>query len=388
MKLVDLAQFANQPETPTVIFAPERCLHRRHKEVSCQLCFGNCPTQAIIAGKPVAFDASRCISCGLCLHICPVDAFSTSGNRESRLKQTVRSLEGHRVELACSCKENMAVTKANVDVIVEVNPCLAMISLPTLLEMATQLKSKSGRDDEAVLWLNDEPCDGCPIGSVQSEISRTVDAANKMLATYGEKVEVLTCQGASERLGRQRKKQVMQQKSRRYSRRDFFRSLAKPELDKSDDADNALQQLPNSRKSLLNGLKSLSLPIAPQMDMSGLPFGSVVIEGECVACGLCARFCPSEALVFEKVEHIFHIKFKSAGCLGCNICTLACPTKAVELNSTVDTNKLLSGVVDLLVTGELASCQECGMDCAIDQDEPLCFVCQWRKTLPESDVYG
>ncbi|MBR4235278.1 MAG: 4Fe-4S binding protein [Clostridia bacterium] len=43
--------------------------------VSCGLCAGNCPVEAISEGDgKYLIDAEKCISCGLCAENCPVGA--------------------------------------------------------------------------------------------------------------------------------------------------------------------------------------------------------------------------------------------------------------------------------------------------------------------------
>jgi ferredoxin len=202
------------------------------------------------------------------------------------------------------------------------------------------------------------------------------------------------------------KRPVEQGNQARYTRRGLFRSLTAPverafesepdtsrvnapsSLKNAESEGAGLQRLPEARQSLVRSLRRLGQPVESHIDVKGLPFGSVSIEGECVACGLCARFCPSEALTFEEDAGNFSINFTTTACLDCTICALICPTKAVEMRHTVESNHLLVGAAETLLTGDLAKCQECGMSCAADQDEPLCFVCRWRKTIPVADIYG
>ena len=57
------------------------------KCIRCGQCARNCPTQAIIIGKPRTEEISqiflnKCIFCGLCEEICPVDAMKLSNEYE------------------------------------------------------------------------------------------------------------------------------------------------------------------------------------------------------------------------------------------------------------------------------------------------------------------
>lgn len=43
--------------------------------ISCGVCAGECPTEAISEGDGIyVIDADKCIDCGACANACPVDA--------------------------------------------------------------------------------------------------------------------------------------------------------------------------------------------------------------------------------------------------------------------------------------------------------------------------
>ena len=404
--MTSFLQFATQLDTPTVSLAPDQCVRRLHKEAPCNFCFETCPTGAITKADPVALDLERCVNCGLCLHLCPTEAFTRPDNRAGKLLNVLASLSDNQVELACPSKANMAATRADVGAIVEVKPCLASISPSTLLSAASKKNDQKDPGQSTSVWLNDEPCAECPIGSVQDQIVRVAEMTNRLLDAVGSESRVLTFRSSPQLLGNKVKRRRVEQGNRmRYSRRGFLQSLLNPvekaleegresnasaaaALSNESDRDRGLPRLPESRRALINSLKSLEQTADTEFDATGSTFGSVTVEGECVACGLCARICPTDALVFEEKSGKFGIEFVIAGCLGCSLCELICPTKVVKMKHVVEVEKLLSASVDTLVTGDLAKCQECGMSCAAGQDEPLCFVCRWRKSVPNSDIYS
>ncbi len=392
--LDSLVRIADRIETAPVSLKLERCLRRRHKEAPCRRCIEACPSQAITEGEPVALDAERCAGCGLCLHICPTEAFLGPGDGGSKLLRVLGSLDEGDVELACDRKADLSLARAKVSYVVKVKPCLASLSLPTLLAAVIQKKTSHRTGLATNIWLNDEPCRTCPIGAVQSEVRRTMAAANRLLAAFGLGARIFTYRGSPELLPRnQRKRPVVQGDIPHYSRRDFFGSLrnqtrrawvnlAAESL--AEDIPPAVEdklphQLPSGRRSLTRILYHLGQPAVESIEASGLSLGTVSINRDCTACGLCARLCPSGALTFAGHDRRFTIGFTPVDCLGCTICTLICPSKAASFRPEVDTRSLVAGAPQTLHAGRLGSCRVCGAHCTERHNEPLCFVCQRRQ---------
>jgi len=391
--LDSIARIVDQFEAAPINLAPEWCLRRRHKQAPCRRCLEACPTQAITEGDPVALDIERCVGCGLCLHLCPTEAFGP-GDRAGKLLEVLGLLSDDRVELACGRKDSLALTRAEVTYVVEVKPCLAILSLPTFLAAVAQRTAMDRSGHTGRLWLNDEPCADCPIGSVQSEVRRMVETANRLLAAFGQGPCFFTYSGSPDLLaGEPQERPVVQGDLPRYSRRGFFDSLRRqaqgalvsvvaeslPAESRPAVEDKLPHRLPPGRRSLARVLTRLGQPTVERIETTGLPLAAVSIEGDCTACSLCARFCPSGALAFAADEGHFVINFTAVNCLGCTICSLICPTRAVAFEPEVETRQLVKGAPRTLRAGELAPCQGCGVPCAAGDDEPLCFVCRQRQ---------
>jgi formate hydrogenlyase subunit 6/NADH:ubiquinone oxidoreductase subunit I len=60
--------------------------------------------------------------------------------------------------------------------------------------------------------------------------------------------------------------------------------------------------------------------------------GSIAIDvGKCILCGLCAKRCPSRAIVVNKAERRWDIDRLS--CCTCAACVEVCPTKCLTMET-------------------------------------------------------
>jgi MinD superfamily P-loop ATPase len=67
-------------------------------------------------------------------------------------------------------------------------------------------------------------------------------------------------------------------------------------------------------------------------------------EIACINCGSCRRFCPVDAIPYERLRH----QVDMAICVGCTICYAVCPVDAVEVtNSDGSGQRVLLDVQDM-----------------------------------------
>lgn len=390
-----LAPFEGQP----ISLQPDQCLNGRHKEAGCHRCASACPTQAITlhphndrsSHGPLLprLDDEGCVRCGLCLHACPTDVFSQAGSPEAKLAQTISNLPDAPLALVCSRHPDPATTAAPVAAVVRHQRCLAALSLSHLIDLS--------HNEQRDLWLDDIPCIGCPIGSVQPFIIQTAAAANRLLQAFNRPLAIHTRLNQPDLLAAETSpKPVLEGNQPKLSRRGLFSALGKvtqpaePQTDSSSSpptsgpvpvSQRLPHHLPASRQRLHQQLAHLGEPAEQPVETAGLPFANIEINvNACSACRLCARFCPTEALEFVADVDRFGISFKPAICLDCGICAVACPEDAVSFIPELFPRDLITDKRQWLVAGNLTSCTSCGEPTAVPPNAAntplLCYSCR------------
>jgi Fe-S-cluster-containing hydrogenase component 2 len=362
---------------------PERCLNRRHKESKCALCLA-CPTGAITAvGMSVQVSAEKCVACGLCASVCPTEAYIVKGPALADLLRLASNGRGVVLEAACPRRSPFERSRTSASAVLRVS-CLAWLSPSLLIAMLAQ--GVTG------LWLDDTACAACPIGGAREAIVRSVDTANQLLGLFGRSPAVDLYTGSPERLGKTRGLEVWDPQRPVYSRRDLFtafrRVAAQAAVRVADQAMPAPapaklpHHLPAQRALLSVALPHLMVEGAPAGSLSGLPLGRVEVSQACTACGLCARLCPTGALVFAQAGERYSLSFSITKCLGeaCRLCRLICPVQAVGFAGQASPSELVNEALLTLRAGGMAPCSRCGARTAAPADGPaVCHACQWTK---------
>lgn len=395
-----------------------RCLNLRHRARNCRICAEGCPVSAISIPQadsgdvaPVILNQDTCVRCGLCLNACPTGVFVQAEPPESKLPQAAASLPSQTIELACPRKEPLDLSQVPEASVVQTPRCLAALSVPTLLELAATGKT---------LWLNDSICHNCPIGEAHEAIEETIETANRWLQTTGHPPAIRSYLTAADELADEATTRPAVHGGRSVmSRRGFFRSLTRfsgqaaagavsrasggMSLSTSTELHSLRQgsaeagghhlshHIPAQRQQLAYALNRLSTDPSVHVPTPGLPIADVIITEACTACGLCAKFCPTQALSFVSDDEYYVLNFSAALCLGndCRLCIIGCPADAVRFGQQVIVDELLSTQLRPVKAGRLAPCDQCGAltDARTEVDDtveaPLCHVCRTRPSHPD-----
>ncbi|MCS6843279.1 MAG: 4Fe-4S dicluster domain-containing protein [Caldilineales bacterium] len=377
------------------------CLNHRYRHAGCQRCVSACPAQAIglRAGLPV-LDPQACVHCGACLAACPTGAFSQRVDPEALLVQRSQAFGRDRLAVACPLHPDPAASRAPVDRVLRHARCLASLDVDCLLALT--------HDGQRDLWLEDSACAACPIGLAHRQIVVTAEAANALLAGFGQPgrvhcaaaadAEAIAAGRAEEgkRVLRRRRLPVVQAAPESLARRELFARLRPPEAD--------LAGQPKARRRLQHRLRAWSPPPDPTASVraAAVPFADVRVDpARCTACGLCAALCPTAALCLRfhglqreekpKGGERWDLVFQPAACIDCGICAAACPEQAVRYGDALPVGHL-DGRTTSVAAGTLALCASCGTPLAAQRpaSRGLCYACRQGagRVSPFQDTAG
>jgi ferredoxin len=375
--------------TPTAVH-PERCLWQRHQGAACKYCFEACQTGALkMAERSVLLDVNRCTGCGVCLAACPVECFESADWSERDLLGTAARLERPSLEVACKCHPAPEVGN-QADFVIKVGTCLGAISPGLWFELGL----------EYTLRVRLEYCAACPLMKTSRYTLRAIELANGWLEARGLEGRLNIQVNPDDPAAALRRKVISAERPV-LNRRDFLFGFARSSgsldqalagLPPEQPAEDADQKLPPHLPTWLRRL-AVAYPAALAAPTPELPtlseaadevpaqtaaqaapaqWPSLKVADNCVACGACARYCPSGALSTSmtqdgKYQHIF-----SPGiCVACGLCAQVCSTGALTRTYEPCPEPFAEHV---MAERTVSACRKCGSPSLIAHNG-LCYWC-------------
>ncbi len=361
-----------------------RCVHASHKRMRCQACFDACPAAAL-KGSPVpTLDSERCINCLACLPVCPTGAFSAE-DESLDLFTTADRLRSKSIELVCGRHPSPNTVFAEDAVPVQLSGCLAGLSASSFLALRALGVERIG--------LRGDACGECGLKPLTVQIRRQLRIAADHLEGAGLEAGIAWIDEVENRTTT--KKPAANIHSRMISRRDLLRLKTEPVLNPF--IANLKNPLPASanrpsreRIRIAYSIQRLNPPAEGESPWPAeeLGYARVRVSEACTACGVCARTCPTAALIFQKQDdQSFVLAFQPRFCIGCEACAAVCAPGAVSVQHSPGFQEVFGRTQpDLLASGALTRCKRCRTQIAKREGVELCPLCEFRKKNPLGGV--
>lgn len=355
-----------------------RCLNQMHNGVECSHCVSHCPGQALIlANHQIYLVQDHCLGCGLCFGDCPTQVFGSSQWDETTIGQAVEAQEAEVTQIFCGYHSTPYLCKEDQEKrAIQIPTCLSAISKGMWYELGL-LGGIELRLDE---------CQDCPMKSCLERLKISLETAMEWLEASGHTPDfslIYTADKAKKR----KKLQAVSTGLKVTSRRDLFLILmGRKHEDKpsgqTDMADGKEAQKRTGVNALPDWQKRLGDSYSRHFQGGGSPafWPFIQMSTECVNCGMCAKYCPTQALTIEVGEGECVHYFTSGHCLDCRICMLFCPTRSILRDRLPNAHPFQKQAIFKATVGK---CKYCGAETITGQDD----LCYWCKEEPsEEDI--
>lgn len=333
------------------------------------MCATACPVGALSleANGPVL--QARCLGCGQCAAACVSGALTVMGfPLPARLPEADEiGIDCWRVALEDSPPNALRV------------PCLAGIGLGWLLALYERAHERP------LLLIDRGQCGDCPAGAGIAALRERLDEACRLLLACGIATNALP-RIVFLPAGKPLAPMISRcEEAVRLGRRSFFRQLTHDAIrqavqltEPNDSTTEAIilrePIVPLDRLRMMKALSTIAerhgraLPagLLPQLSLS-----------ECSGHGICARVCPTKALVREERDDGATLAFHALRCLACGECVRHCPDRALRMQPAGGSRSF-----EVLAHWQGKTCSNCGSR-HYGNAENVCAACHKEQQLQQ-----
>lgn len=349
---------------------PHSCLAVRAGDVACSACAQACPARVLEVDGDGPRLTGDCLHCGRCSAACPGGALQADGFLDVMLAPG-------RGPIEVECAKAPASAGSNTMRV----PCLGGIT-PTLL---LQWWLQAG--DRTLTLINRDWCTHCSAGGPRFAGEASLLQVREWLRECG--VASSRWPGvrevASSSEDRRLDIPLAPKKAPSLSRRGFFRRVT-TDIARTDAVAEAPAgprarvlrspcALP-ARQRMLESLQQLADRQGCAMPPGALP--AVVVSERCRDHGICARVCPTQALIRVERDAEVGLHFDATRCTSCRRCEQTCPEGALSLgHGGFPTSVVVRSTA-------MSTCIDCGATFAAPQAATTCPRCVARARLARS----
>jgi ferredoxin len=380
VNLLSAAEKLAAMDRSSVVLHAESCLHSVDKYSTCQTCDSICPAGAIQAGKPPHLETEKCQGCLACLALCPTGAFQADDTIPNLLNCAAR-LETESLELLCVQNSMPEKGLKASSAAIRLKGCLAGIGSGGYFALlALGLEEVIVRDDA---------CSQCAWGELKTQIEAQIASTQRLLAAW-ERADALRASGSLEGQALF-ERTVWEASNPPLSRRDLFRLASRQGQMAaarvlSADHPNTGKHASRQRLRILTAIAHFPKPpeSCRTLSLEGLGFAVLTISEDCTACSVCARLCPTGALLFTNQDDLhYQLDFDPRTCIGCGACMVVCGPQAIDMQTAPKFEQVFGSQEPVsLIAGDLAHCERCQTMYAAHPGSRLCPPCEFRQKNP------